>query len=367
MCVEIALKQHSEYTIYAGVICTLVIIALFYAVAGSYNVNSGMEACVGCGNLAFSSNSQSAFTITLSVANSTQPANGQLDLLTATVYFLGAPYQGATVNFTSPQSFPKIQPLKVVTNSNGIATAYISSTTAGKATVFANFSSYSANVAVTFSNPLKLTFNASTSGASGSVVVINGVTYSTSQLPVSVYATPGERFTYYFESSVGTGGTMILGPSASGCGVTGQSNVITASYNCTVVATYSGLYYELTLAANPSNGGSPTCASGCYQSIGGGSYWAAADGSVTVDANPSSTGGDGVGYASSGWSGPLYSGGVQNPSFSITEPATETADYYAITTSTTSTISTTSTSTAPTTSPTTTASSGYTITMVPSP
>lgn len=305
-----------------ALIVTVTVIALL-SLYYTNNSSSGQQGCSSCKAVQFSGNTQNPFTITLTVANASQPATGSQDKLTATVYFLGSPYQGATVNFTEFPTTATLVPTKVVTDSNGNAVSYISSRTTGNVIVYANYSTYSANVVIYFGSPLAITFAAAnTQGLSGNVVIINGVTYTNAQLPLTILTASGGRTVYAYANAIVGASTEVTGPTVSGCGVSNTVGIVTASYNCTVTANYGTLAYKLTLAASPSAGGSPTCTSGCATNLGGGSYWVTANSAVTASAGTSG------GYTFSSWSGNLYSG--SDPAhFTMSAPVTETANFNA--------------------------------------
>ncbi len=185
--------------------------------------------------------SSTPFSISLSAQNLTQPANGQGDMLTAKVYLLGNPYQGAGINFTENQSSPVINPSKENSDSNGIALSYISSYTTGNVTVYSNFSGYSANVVIDFVSSTMVTFEAvNTMGINGSILTVNGNVYTVSQLPISIPILSTARDTYIFANSLtATNGLIISNPVVSGCEETSPYGVISVNYNCTIVATYT--------------------------------------------------------------------------------------------------------------------------------
>ncbi|MEM3272804.1 MAG: hypothetical protein QXD58_00620, partial [Candidatus Micrarchaeaceae archaeon] len=89
--------------------------------------------------------SSTSITISLSIENATQAANGVPDELIANVKMLGYPIAGATVTFKANQSFATIKPTPVTTGSNGNAVSYISSFTTGNVLVNATFAGVSAS------------------------------------------------------------------------------------------------------------------------------------------------------------------------------------------------------------------------------
>jgi len=100
-----------------------------------------------------------------------------------------------------------------------------------------------------------ITFNANglNSNAQGTVLTVNGQSYTYSQLPVTFYATPGSSFSFSWSSPISGGsGALFVWKSTSGLS-TSQSGTITVSTPGSVTASYNE-YYAITI--NAGSGGS---------------------------------------------------------------------------------------------------------------
>ncbi len=321
--------------------------------------------------------------ITLTVQNSTQPANGGGDLLTASVKILGQAYAGATVGYSANQLFPSFSPTEATTNTNGNSYSYISSTTPGNVIVTADYAGYTANVPVQFTVPVYVTFEVLGIGSgSGPAVVINGEQYSVSQLPKTFSGSEGSRFSYGFIDPIpGSGGGEAANVVAFGCGTSGQNSTFLATYNCTVIGLYSFVVTTVSTSSTSTvststtsasttsttlsttststtsstttvSGGSPSltwgcspstgCSSICLSSNGGSSYPYCGGGTLSSPVGTpiciEQTTNTGGGYTFQGWSGYQPQSSSGPVCFSLgTGSTSETADYTTPTTTTTTT------------------------------
>ncbi|MFP3261650.1 MAG: DUF2341 domain-containing protein [Nitrososphaeria archaeon] len=160
-----------------------------------------------------------------------------------------------------------------------------------------------------------ITFSASglNSNAQGTVLTVNGQSYTYSQLPVTIYASPGSSISFSWISPVSGGtGTQFVWTSTSGLR-TSQSGTITVSSPGSVTASYKEQFY-LTINANPSSGGS----------VSPGSGWYNAGTQVQISATANS------GYQFASWSGSgsgSYTGTNNPATITMNSPITETANY----------------------------------------
>jgi len=160
-----------------------------------------------------------------------------------------------------------------------------------------------------------ITFSASglNSNAQGTVLTVNGQSYTYSQLPVTIYASPGSSISFSWISPVSGGtGTQFVWTSTSGLR-TSQSGTITVSSPGSVTASYQEQFY-LTINANPSSGGS----------VSPGSGWYNAGTQVQISATANS------GYQFASWSGSgsgSYTGTNNPATITMNSPITETANY----------------------------------------
>jgi len=122
------------------------------------------------------------------------------------------------------------------------------------------------NVSITFSA------NGLNSNAQGTVLTVNGQSYTYSQLPVTFYASPGSSFSFSWSSPISGGsGAEFVWISTSGLS-TSQSGTVTVSTPGSVTASYNE-YYALTI-----NAGSDGSVS---WSVLSGSAWTPSSGIVT--------------------------------------------------------------------------------------
>ncbi|HUB92560.1 MAG TPA: Ig-like domain-containing protein, partial [Candidatus Saccharimonadales bacterium] len=115
--------------------------------------------------------------MTLAASNATEFI-GIGDTVTANVKLLGYNIAGATVNFTSNKTTVGIQPQYSNTDSNGNATSTISSQTAEKALIKANYTNCSASTVVDFVVPVKLVFADNIPNTGYNVLSVDSVWYS---------------------------------------------------------------------------------------------------------------------------------------------------------------------------------------------
>ncbi|MEM4839516.1 MAG: hypothetical protein QXX90_02305 [Candidatus Micrarchaeaceae archaeon] len=187
-------------------------------------------------------------------------------------------------------------------------------------------SSSSSSITVTMNNPIAETADyyspvvisfgiSSMSGATGTVLTVNGTSYSYSQLPVSKSVPYGTSVTYSYTSPISGGtGTQYVFSTLSGCGATSQSGSVTVTSNCTISASYTTQYY-LTTSVSPSGAGTVSPSSGWYNS----------GSSVTISETPSSY------YIFNSWSGTgnaNYTGTATSATVTMNGPVSETANFY---------------------------------------
>jgi len=184
------------------------------------------------------------------------------------------------------------------TGSNNPATITMNS----PVTEVANF-----NIGITFSA------NGLNGNAQNTVLTVNGASYSYSQLPVTIYVTPGSTINFAWSSPVsGSTGTRFVWTSTSGLS-TSQSGAIIVSSPGSVTATYQEQFY-LTMNANPPSGGSVSPASGWYNT---GSQ-------ITISATPNNV------FAFLNWTGSgsgSYTGTNNPATITLNGPITETANF----------------------------------------
>jgi len=160
----------------------------------------------------------------------------------------------------------------------------------------------------------KVTFTASGLGsdASGTVLVVDGVGYKHSDLPVSFTWDVGSKHTFEWKSPIGAGsGKRYVWTSTSGLSSARSGTITVPSGGGSVSASYKKQYY-LTMQASPSEGGSVSPSSG----------WHDAGSKVTISASPSS------GYRFDRWVGSgsgSYTGASSSARITMNAPITETA------------------------------------------
>ncbi|MEM4099730.1 MAG: hypothetical protein QXZ38_03710 [Candidatus Micrarchaeaceae archaeon] len=294
--------------------------------------------------------SSTSATVSLTVENATQAANGVPDKLVANVKMLGYPVAGATVTFKANQSFATIKTTPATTDSNGTAVVYISSLTVGKVLVNATFAGVSASQVINFTQPVYVTFQTTPMpGALATVASFDNTQFTYPQLPVTFSYTRNSVHNYAFDSAVtGPSGTRYVYLSVSGCGLTAQSGSFVATGNCTVTANYRTQYF-LSMQAEPQEAN--------IQLIPG-SGWFYSGSQVAISAIA-------PGYKFKGWVGAgygNYTGTNSQANVVMNGPISETASVERVTTTTISVTSTTSTAPPKVTiAPTTTIQSGCSV------
>ena len=255
---------------------------------------------------------------------------------TVTFYILdsaGSAMSGATIVFNGA-SYSHDQSTSVAAGSYPLSTGTIPSgytfsqwETSGSVTVASAASaSTTATVSGGGSITMRLTATAQTatvtfsasglrSDPSGTLLNVDGVDYSYSQLPVSFTWTVGSShsFTWFDPISAGSG-KQYAWVSTSGLSTAKSGTITVPSGGGAVSATYEIQYY-LTMQANPSAGGS----------VSPGSGWYDAGSSVPISATANS------GYAFDQWvgSGSGSYAGTSNPAtITMNAPITETAYFF---------------------------------------
>ncbi|MGI0100383.1 MAG: InlB B-repeat-containing protein [Candidatus Micrarchaeaceae archaeon] len=166
-------------------------------------------------------------------------------------------------------------------------------------------------------NTITVTFEAPPMpGAAGTILTVNGNSYTPSQLPVSVAFDAGSSSVAYAYAGTepGSTGTQYTYSALSGCGQNSQSGTFTApASSCSVSASYGTQYY-LTMLANPGNGGTVSPSSGWYNS----------GSSASIGETEAS------GYTFSGWACTgtgCHSGTSASAPITIDNPISETASF----------------------------------------
>ena len=281
-------------------------------------------------------------SVSLYVENTSEAAAGIQDKLVATVRLFGYAISGATVNFTAEnvstgavEQYVSISPQVSTTNSAGQTTAYASTTTPGLTKIVASFAGYSASAIINFTVPVYVTFSAYPSLVSSSTVLtVDNVNYSSSQLPVTFGWTQGSRHTYKFVGTVPSSpSTRYVLNSVSGCGQTESSGYVVAVANCTTIGVYKTQYY-LSMSSIPGS-----LAGSITPNYPG--EWLNQSTTVTISATPNPH------YLFSGWTGTgagSYTGSSPSHTITISGPISEVANFYSSTTSTTTSTSTSTSS-----------------------
>jgi len=168
---------------------------------------------------------------------------------------------------------------------------------------------------ITFAFNPSPSVNSSVCSTSQSIVEINGVNYTCSQLPKTFKVSPGTFISFSYYPSVYTSYPVRFVYSlASGCGgVYSQSGTITANSNCTVTGYYS-TQYLLSMATSPSGAGT----------VSPGTEWLNPGTSITINETPNS------GYTFNYWVGRgsgSYSGNSPSATITLNGPIVETANY----------------------------------------
>jgi len=157
------------------------------------------------------------------------------------------------------------------------------------------------------------------SDASGTVLTVDGLSYSYSQLPLSFVWDVGSSHSFSWSSPVSAGsGKQYVWVSTSGLSTAQSGSITVSSGGGSVSATYKTQYY-LTMQVSPSGAGTVNPSSG----------WFDAGASVQISATPSS------GYRFDHWTGSgtgSYSGSNNPASVTVNGPITETAYFVQIAT-----------------------------------
>jgi hypothetical protein len=267
-------------------------------------------------------------SITLSAKNLSDTADGAMDPLFAKVSIFGSPLPGATVNFSSNESFVALAPRTAATNSTGIALGNAWSNTTGKAMINATFANKTASIILNFTPPLILKFETSImqSPTSQNVLTVDGIGYTYFQLPLIMRLAPGSSHTYSFASQVQTttSNTRYAYKNITGCpSATSQNGIVIANASCTVLANYNAQYL-LTMSSVPTNGGITTPAAA--------TYWYNSGSQVTISEAPSVS--SLPVYNFSEWIGSganAYTGKGHTANVVMNGPITETAYFLGIT------------------------------------
>ncbi|MEM3883983.1 MAG: hypothetical protein QXT94_03560, partial [Methanothrix sp.] len=225
-----------------------------------------------------------SYTLSLSVVNSTNPANNAKDELIARVDLLGYPQSGATVNLTA--TFTKngtnavppysLQSQFVTTGTNGQAIDYIWGTTVSNVTVKANYAGLNATKTINFVAVVPIFFNISNIPTSlqsnpSDIATIDGVSYSYSQLtkkPTNFDWGCNTTHTYSFDPIIyNSSGTRFVFKSVTIDGFTSDSNSGSATVSTcksqNVTVSYNK-QYELYDIASPPTGGTVSPATSWY-------------------------------------------------------------------------------------------------------
>ena len=214
-----------------------------------------------------------SYALSLSVANSTNPANNAKDELIARIDLLGYPQSGATINFTA--AFTKngtnavppysLQSQFVTTGTNGQAIDYIWGTAVSNVTVKANYAGLNATKTINFIPVVPIFFAISSTlaplqSSTLGIATIDGVPYSYSQLtkkPTSFDWGCNTTHTYSLASPIYNGANtryVFNNVEVDGIYYTAQNSTITVS-SCkqtNVTINYRTQYY-LNMSAYPSS------------------------------------------------------------------------------------------------------------------
>jgi hypothetical protein len=206
------------------------------------------------------------YNVTLSVENSTNPADGARDLLTARAYMLGYPVSGAEIsfyaNFTNGTSAVPpyvINPANSTTGTSGVAQSVIYGYKAALVNVTADYFGKTATKQIKFSAVTTSAFAVCTNNmmhSGNTVIVVDGTAYTCSQITnkpplFSCNSTNPFTFTKYLYISPGIRAVFNY-VDINGVKYPSPSGTITV-YNCTkpiVIANYSD-QYEFNEYANP--------------------------------------------------------------------------------------------------------------------
>ncbi|MGC8648148.1 MAG: hypothetical protein ACP5SJ_01460, partial [Candidatus Micrarchaeia archaeon] len=278
-------------------------------------------------------------SLTLSVKNSTQSAIENVkDPLYATVKLLGYPLTGATVNFTAffqsngTSAIPpySINPAITTTNTTGTALSYIYGNRPAKVIVYVYYANYTSNTVINFTPPIAITFSLSNnmgsllSSSTAIVVVLDGNSYDYSQLvsalkTVSLNSKPVLNFSQYIYPNSNER-LVFKNATINGVTYTTTNITFTATSNTTISVNYYTQYY-FTELASPSAGGS----------VSPGNGWYNASKILTISEAPNAA------YVFQDWTCTgtgCYSGTLASTAITLNNPISETANYYALVSST---------------------------------
>ncbi len=279
----------------------------------------------------------SQIPITISIyTNTSQTADGSKTPLVANVKLLGYPLGGATVYFSTNDSYVNITPNITTTGSDGNAYAQLSSFVKGRALVTATFANVSASIIVNYTPAVFVYFAIPASvcsavSSSQTIVYINNIAYTCPELANKLVFKQCAKIPYSFTTIVpgAQTGVRFVFVSVSGLGAIGSNGTIITCSNGTVSPVYQTQYY-LTMSANPSNGGTVSPSSAWYNAYS----------TVSISASPNSgyefvnwTGynltpyGAQQGYVPSG----AYSGTSESASVTMNNPIDEVANFKLIT------------------------------------
>ena len=167
--------------------------------------------------------------------------------------------------------------------------------------------------------PVYVTFLAQGMGsdASGTILTVDGVGYSYSQLPKTFQWVSGSTHSFSWSSPVsGSSGVRYVWVSTSGLSTKQSDGSFTVNANGYIIAAYR-TQYSLTMQASPSGGGTTNPAPG--------TYWYDSGSTVSISASAAS------GYAFDRWVGSgsgSYTGTSSSATVTVNAPITETAYFF---------------------------------------
>ncbi len=306
--------------------------------------------------------------ITLSSKNLTFIKQERIIQLNSSVYLFGVSVPGATVSFSSSQSFARLNSSIGTTSVSGIYSHLaVNDSAQGCVIVTSSFAGRSASLPICFKRIYSVLFDIISDPFSVSpqtqVLTVDGNEYVFSQMPLTLHFNQNTTHTYAF-SSVIPGiqqQTRYAYLSISGCSSTASSGIINATHGCNVTAAYHTQYY-ISTTSNPANlqYSSVSPSSGWYDSGSGVTLSASFDtaecvrrsiggGKTPLGSGGSSSSPSQCNYVFNGWTGTgqgSYTGSNPNPRITVNGPITETANFaLPVTTTTTSTTTSSTTST----------------------
>ncbi len=304
--------------------------------------------------------------ITLSSKNLTFIKQERIIQLNSSVYLFGVSVPGATVSFSSSQSFARLNSSIGTTSVSGIYSHLaVNDSAQGCVIVTSSFAGRSASLPICFKRIYSVLFDIISDPFSVSpqtqVLTVDGKEYVFSQMPLTLHFNQNTTHTYAFSSIIPgiQQQTRYAYLSISGCSSTASSGIINATHGCNVTAAYHTQYY-ISTTSNPANlqYSSVSPSSGWYDSGSGVTLSASFDtaecvkrsiggGKTPLGSGGSSSSPSQCNYVFNGWIGTgqgSYTGSNPNPRITVNGPITETADF-SIPVTTTSTTSSTTTST----------------------